>query len=117
MKRFVLMALALCFLCSAAYAYDLNACQGNNDWNAIGGCIVSGAFGGDYIFFGIIMLGLLAIFMWQTNMPASAGIGVGLVVIVALGGMLGSYYPMLLNLAIIAIGAMLALALMHFVRR
>lgn len=116
MKK-LLVLLALLLMLSLAYAYDINACKGDGDWNAVGDCIIRGTFGGDYLFFAIIMLSLFAIFMWQTNMPEGAVLGVGLVVFFALGSFLGVYYQVLLNLTILAIGVMIGLAILHFIRR
>lgn len=116
MRRLMLLA-ALLLLLSSAYAYDLNACKGDSDWNAIGYCILQGSFSGDYVFFAIIMLAMFAVFCWRVNMPAGASIGIGLVILFALGGFMGATGTMLMNLSVLAIGVMIGLTILHFIRR
>lgn len=75
-----------------------------------------GAFG-DVFFFALIMLALFALMMWQVGMPQGAALGVGLIVFFALDGMLGTNYVTMTNLIIVAIGTIVGLAILHFVRR
>lgn len=117
MMKKALVLLALLFLIVSVYAYDLNACEGDADFNAIGNCIIRGTFGADPKFFAIIMLLIFTIFMWQSRVPSGAAIGIGLIIFFALGTSLGDLYQPLLNLAVLAIGVMVGLAILHFVRR
>ncbi len=114
-KMFVVLFLLL--MIASAFAYDLNGIEGG-DMNAIGQTLIRGSFGGDYLFFAIIFIGLFAVMMWQANMPMGAVLGVGLVVFFGLGSyMLDNYYTVLLNLSVLAIGILVGLAILHFVRR
>jgi hypothetical protein len=114
-KAFV--ALFFVLMLAPAFAYDLNGTEGVNDWNGIGQTILRGSFGADPLFFAIIFIGLLAIMMWQANMPMGATLGIGLIILFALGASLGATYTILLNLTILAIGILVGLAILHFVRR
>ena len=116
MKK-LFVGLFLVLMLASAFAYDLNSTTGVGDWNGIGNTILRGSFGGDPLFFAIVFLGIMAVMMWQANMPMGAVLGVGLVIFFALGGMLGEYYSVLLNLSVLAIGILVALAILHFVRR
>jgi hypothetical protein len=110
--------LLFCLLIGTAYAYDVSNCSDNNNWQSIGNCILEGSFAGDYLLFALIMTMLLMIFMWQTNMPAGAAIGISLIMFFALSGFLGAnLYGMLFNLSLLVIGAMVGLAILHYVRR
>lgn len=118
MNKALLVLVALLLLGNAVFAYDLNATSGSGDWNAIGGQIVRGSFGGDYMFFALVMLAMFTLFIWQAGIPAGGAIGIGLVLLFALGPMFsGGLFTTLFNLIILATGAMVGLAILHFVRR
>lgn len=115
--RYALFALFLMAFIVNAFAYDLNSCKSVGDWNGIGNCIARGAFGGDFLFFSMIMLLLMAIFMWQARMPAGAAIGVSLIMFFGLLPFMVNIALPLINLIIVVIGISVGLAILHFVRR
>ena len=115
-KKALLVLVGLLLLSHAAFAYDLNATAGG-DWNAIGGAIVRGSFGGDYVFFSIIMIVMFCVFIWQAGIPSGGAIGVGLILLLALAPMLGNIFTTLFSLIILTIGATVGLAILHFIRR
>ena len=117
MKKTILITLMLLLIASSAHAYDTSSCADANGFASIGNCIVRGSFGADYMFFAIIMLAIFMGFMFQTRMPAGAAMGIGLIIFFAMGAFLGDLYTVLLNLAVLTIGIMVGLALLHFVRR
>lgn len=112
-----LVVLALLFFLAPAMAYDINASRDGNSFADIGDVIVRGAFGADYVFFSIIILGLFAMMMWQANMPMGATIAIGLVVLFAVGPLMADYYPIMVNLTMLAVGTLVGLTILHFVRR
>jgi len=116
MKKLIVLFVLLLFV-SFAYAYDLNACVDDNSFAAIGNCIAQGAFGGDLMFFAIIMLMIFTIFMWQARAPMGAALGLGLILFFAMSSFFGDLYTTLLNLMILAIGVLVGLAILHFIRR
>lgn len=116
MKKAIVL-LFLLLLASTAYAADLNACKDNNGFTAIGNCLMRGSFSGDGMFFSIIMIVIFAVFMFQARLPAGAVLGLSLIMFFALGPFMGNLYVTLLNLTIMAIGVLVGLAILHFVRR
>lgn len=117
MNKKILIVVALLLAVSTVQAYDLNACRDLDDFNKMGNCIIRGSFSGDPLLFSIIMIGAFAIFMAYARMPQGAAIGLGLIVFFSLGSSLGAYYTLLLNLSILAIGFMIGLTVLHFVKR
>ena len=117
MNRFLLVVVALLLVSQAVFAYDLNATEGCGDMSCIGATIVRGSFSGDYVFFSIIMITLFALFIWQAGIPAGGALGIGLILLLALAPMLGATFTMLFNLILLAIGVMIALAILKFIRR
>lgn len=115
MKK-ILTVIALILVLSTVQAYDLNACRSLDDFNAMGNCIVRGSFGGDPLLFAIIMIGMFAVFMAYARMPQGAAIGMGMVLFFAMGDALGVHYSMLLNLSILAIGVLVGLSILHFIK-
>lgn len=115
-KLFVGMFLLL--LAVGAMAYDLNGgCTSSTDLNAIGDCIVRGAFASDYRFFAIIMMACFAAIVFQARVPGSAAIAMAFILSFALMPMLNpNEYTFLLNLMIMVVGILLGLAIIH-VRR
>ena len=116
MRKTILVAFMLLLIASSAYAYDTTSCKDANGFGAIGNCIIRGSFGADERFFAILMLAIFMGFMFQSRLPAGAAMGIGLVIFFALGGFLGELYTVLLNLAVLTIGIMVGLALLHFVK-
>lgn len=114
--RKALIVLVLVLMLSSAQAYDLGTCASDTNFTGIGNCIVRGAFG-DVFFFSLIMLALFSLMMWQTGVPQGVALGVGLIVFFALDGMLGTQYITMTNLIIVAIGTIVGLSILHFVRR
>lgn len=118
MKKALLLVVALVLFTHAVFAFDLNATSGCGDFNCMGHQIVRGAFGGDFMFFAIIMLIMFSIFVWQAGIPAGGAIGIGLILLFALGPLMtGGVYTTLLNLIILVVGALIGLAIMHYIRR
>ena len=117
MKKTILVAFILLLIVSSVNAYETDSCADANGFASIGNCIMRGSFGGDERFFAILMLAIFMGFMFQSRLPAGAAMGIGLVIFFAMGGFLGELYTVLLNLAVLTIGIMVALALLHFVRR
>lgn len=115
--RKVLVLAALLFLLSPAIAFDINVSRDGNTFADIGDVIVRGAFGADYIFFSMIILALFAMMMWQANMPMGATLGIGLIILFAVGPLMQGYEYVLTNISVLAIGALIGLTVMHFVRR
>lgn len=116
MKK-IIMLLILMMLFSVAYAYDTNSCRDSNSLDSIGNCIVRGAFAGDTMFFAIIMLILFTIFMWESRIPAGATISISLLLFLAMSPFFGNLYTTMLNLMLLVIGVVVALAILHFIRR
>lgn len=116
MRKKILTVVALLLFLSTVQAYDLNACRNLDDFNKMGNCIIRGSFSGDPLLFSIIMIGAFAIFMAYARMPQGAAIGLSLIVFFALGDSLGVHYTLLLNLAILTIGIMIGLTILHFIK-
>lgn len=116
MKKYLVIAFMLLIFAVSAYAYDLNSCRDGNSLADVGECIQIGVFG-DTFFFALIMILMLAIFMWQTRIPMGASIGIFLIMLFMLSPYLTGTYDMLFNLSLVTIGALVGLALLHFIRK
>ena len=116
--RKVLILLAFILLVGSAFAYDLNACQGDGNFTKIGECIIHGSFSGSTVLMAFIMMIIFSVFMWQAKVPMGAALGLGLILVFALLSWLPSGIGLfMINLAILAIGVLVGLAILHFVRR
>ena len=117
-KKTILFCLVLLILpmAFATVGYDLNTCQDDNSFGAMGNCLVRGAFGGDYMFFAIIFLLVTAMFMWQAKAPMGAALVLGVTTIFMLSPFLGNVYTALLNLFLLVLGAMVGIMIIRFVR-
>lgn len=117
MRKKILTVILLLLFLSTVQAYDLSVCKDLSDFNKMGNCIIRGSFSGDPLLFSIIMIGMFAIFMAYARMPQGAAIGLSLILFFALGDSLGIHYTMLLNLAVLSIGIMIGLTVLHFIKR
>jgi len=114
-KQLLILLLTLIMVSQTAFAYDLNATIGCGDMNCIGGTIVRGAFGGDYTFFAIIFFLMFAMFIWQAGIPNGAALAIGVVLIFSMSSFLGTTYTVLFNLAILVIGATVAISILRLI--
>jgi len=117
MNRTLLVLVFMLLVAGGVFAYDLNGCQEVSDFNAIGDCVIRGAFSEDPYFFALIFMAIFAGLLYQARAPGGAAIGIVLIVTFALMPMLNpGDYQFLLGLVITIIGILIGLAIVK-VRR